>query len=188
MRIARDIDEDALRDAPAAEAADPTAAAVDAPTVRQVADIVAMVCERALGIYPRAAPAPDAAPAAAATGGPDMAARVSVTGAWAGTITVRWSADLATIAAAVVFDLPRPAVTDRDRADVLGELANMVGGHVKSLMPGPSCLSVPTILDGGDAAPAAGRVALESAFDCGGHRLVVTVTRPGAAAQAVLAA
>jgi chemotaxis protein CheX len=46
------------------------------------------------------------------------------------------------------------AVSDADVADAVGELVNMIGGNVKSLMPGPSALSLPVV--------AAGRVARSS--------------------------
>ena len=40
-------------------------------------------------------------------------------------------------------------VTDPDIRDVVGEFANVIGGNVKSVMPGPSVLSLPsTSLEG----------------------------------------
>ena len=42
-------------------------------------------------------------------------------------------------------DGPRPA---EDVADAVGELVNMIGGNVKSLMPGPSTLSLPLVRAG----------------------------------------
>jgi chemotaxis protein CheX len=41
-------------------------------------------------------------------------------------------------------------VTDDDKRDVVAELANMIGGNLKSLLPGPLYLSLPTVLAGRD--------------------------------------
>jgi len=40
-----------------------------------------------------------------------------------------------------------------DVADAVGELVNMVGGNIKSLMPGPSVLSLPAVAAGRAAHP-----------------------------------
>ncbi|TIC83622.1 chemotaxis protein CheX [Nocardioides sp. GY 10113] len=37
---------------------------------------------------------------------------------------------------------------DADLADAVGELVNMVGGSLKSILPGPSALSLPTVAAG----------------------------------------
>ena len=39
-------------------------------------------------------------------------------------------------------------VTEVDQQDVASELVNMIGGNLKSLLPGPSFLSLPTIVSG----------------------------------------
>jgi chemotaxis protein CheX len=39
-------------------------------------------------------------------------------------------------------------VTQDDKRDVVAELANMVGGNFKSLLPGPVFLSLPTVVAG----------------------------------------
>jgi chemotaxis protein CheX len=79
-------------------------------------------------------------------------AAVTVTGAWEGMISV----ELPTTAAEEVCRrmLGVEDTVDEDVADAVGELVNMIGGNVKSLMPGPSVLSLPVV--------AAGRVARSS--------------------------
>ena len=39
-------------------------------------------------------------------------------------------------------------VTAADQQDVASELVNMIGGNLKSMLPGPSFLSLPTIVSG----------------------------------------
>jgi chemotaxis protein CheX len=89
------------------------------------------------------------APGDVATG---WSAAVTVTGAWEGMISV----ELPTATAEEVCRrmLGVADTHDEDVADAVGELVNMIGGNVKSLMPGPSMLSLPVV--------AAGRVARSS--------------------------
>ena len=79
-------------------------------------------------------------------------AAVTVSGEWHGVVTVELPTGLAeevTRRMLMVED-----THDEDVADAVGELVNMIGGNVKSLMPGPSVLSLPVV--------AAGRVARAS--------------------------
>ncbi|HVK29188.1 MAG TPA: chemotaxis protein CheX [Nocardioides sp.] len=80
---------------------------------------------------------------------------VTVSGGWAGVVTVELDEGVAQQLSARMLALPDDEpVTDGDIADAVGELVNMVGGNVKSLMPGPSVLSLPAV--------AAGRAAFAS--------------------------
>ena len=45
-------------------------------------------------------------------------------------------------------ELAATEVTVADQQDVASELVNMIGGNLKSLLPGPSFLSLPTIVSG----------------------------------------
>lgn len=82
-------------------------------------------------------------------------ASVTVTGGWQGIVTVELTEYVAGALAATMLALPEGIeVVDADVADAVGELVNMVGGNVKSLMPGPSVLSLPSV--------AAGRAAFTS--------------------------
>ena len=80
---------------------------------------------------------------------------VTVTGEWHGLVTIEMGDTVARRLTAQMLALPadEPPV-DADIADAVGEVVNMVGGNVKSLMPGPSSLSLPTV--------AAGRAAFSS--------------------------
>lgn len=80
---------------------------------------------------------------------------VTVSGGWAGVVTVELDEGVAQQLSARMLAIPEgEPVTDGDIADAVGELVNMVGGNVKSLMPGPSVLSLPSV--------AAGRAAFAS--------------------------
>lgn len=73
-------------------------------------------------------------------------ATTTVSGAWRGTVSVQLSAEAAQRAAALMVGVA--AATTVEVADAVGELANMVGGNVKSLMPDPSSLSLPVVRAG----------------------------------------
>jgi chemotaxis protein CheX len=81
-----------------------------------------------------------------------VSASVTVSGAWHGVVSLQVPDDLArAIAAAMLGGLPE--VDDADVSDAIGEMVNMVGGNVKSLMPGPSALSLPVVALGRLAFP-----------------------------------
>jgi len=77
---------------------------------------------------------------------------VTITGAWEGMVSVELPAQLAVEVCRRMLGVDE--THDEDVADAVGELVNMIGGNVKSLMPGPSTLSLPVV--------AAGRVARSS--------------------------
>ena len=78
-------------------------------------------------------------------------AAVTVSGEWHGMVSVELPTGLAeevTRRMLMVED-----AHDEDVADAVGELVNMIGGNVKSLMPGPSVLSLPVVAAGRVARP-----------------------------------
>jgi hypothetical protein len=68
---------------------------------------------------------------------------VRISGAWSGLVLVHCTPALARRVAAVYFDVAPDSATQDDIRDVLGELANILAGNVKPLLPGPSRLSLP---------------------------------------------
>jgi chemotaxis protein CheX len=76
-------------------------------------------------------------------GAPEVVASISVTGSWDGHVVVGCSATAATLIAAAMLDLDPDDVVPADILDAAGELVNVVGGNVKSLLPQPSLLSLP---------------------------------------------
>jgi chemotaxis protein CheX len=121
--------------------------AVTEPDTTDVLAVVEEVWTTFLGHEPLV---PDvAAPEVPAGGPPRWTAAVTVTGAWEAVIRV------------VVDDALAGTVTGRmlglgdvgehapeDVTDALGELVNVIGGNIKSLMPGPSKLSLPLVAPG----------------------------------------
>jgi len=106
---------------------------------------------------------------------------VHVAGDWEGSVILETSPALSKQATAMMFDMPVDEVGDEEMADALGELANIVGGSVKGLMPGSCRLSLPTVTLGPDSrmvvpgAQLVHRVVLDVA---GEHLVVALWTRP----------
>lgn len=78
-----------------------------------------------------------------ATSAPQLTSSVTISGAWEGSVRIELGKRLARRLAAAMFETSDPAPTDV--VDALGELANVLGGNVKSLLPGPSQLSLPKV-------------------------------------------
>jgi len=71
---------------------------------------------------------------------------VSVSGEWHGMIAVDLAGESAEALARGMLALGEHEEVDPvELSDVVGEFANIVGGNVKSLMPGPSSLSLPLV-------------------------------------------
>ena len=77
---------------------------------------------------------------------------VQISGAWEGAVTLQCSIDLARAAAGTMFDRAPDATSADEIRDALGELANMVGGNIKALLPAPTHLSLPIVVEGDRAA------------------------------------
>ncbi|MCC5949527.1 MAG: chemotaxis protein CheX [Nitriliruptoraceae bacterium] len=73
---------------------------------------------------------------------------VQITGAWEGAVSVQLTERLAITAAASMFALEPDEVTEEEVTDTVGELANMTGGNVKSMLEGELQLSLPSVTSG----------------------------------------
>jgi chemotaxis protein CheX len=80
-----------------------------------------------------------------------VTASVSITGGWDGHVVFGASTAAAQKAAAVLLMMDEDELAEADVADAVGELANMIGGNIKSLLPGPSALTLPLVSLGGAA-------------------------------------
>lgn len=77
-----------------------------------------------------------------------VSASVSVTGGWSGHVVFACGEEMGrTIAAGLLMAEPND-INDDDLSDAMGEMANVIGGNVKSVMPGPSKLSLPVAIIG----------------------------------------
>ena len=118
------------------------------------------------------------------TGRDAMVAWVDVHGPWLGRASLETTMPAAhELARALLAMEPDETVPDDDLVDALGELANVVGGNVKALLPEHGTLGLPNVSDRlPDGAPAAAVQRVPLAWR--GHPFVVTVwevTEPAAA-------
>ncbi len=110
------------------------------PDVAQLMDITRNVWTEFLGIG--LAPLDtDRKPLRSALSG--CLASVAISGTWSGEVSVVCSRPLARRAAASMFGVSSDVVTADQIQDALAELANIIGGNVKALLPCPSELSLP---------------------------------------------
>jgi len=77
-----------------------------------------------------------------------LLAAVQIAGQWTGSVVLGLSPGVARDSAVAMLRLRGLETTDADRQEVAAELVNMIGGNLKSLLPGPSFLSLPTIVSG----------------------------------------
>jgi len=78
---------------------------------------------------------------------------VEVVGPWSGSVVLTCSrATAEQLSRCLLAEHAPPVLDDEDIQDGLGELANVVGGNVKAVLPGPSVLGLPEV----GSAPQAG--------------------------------
>ena len=71
---------------------------------------------------------------------------VEIVGPWTGAVVLTCGRDTAEELTRALLREHAPAVLDdEDVRDALGEFANVVGGNVKALLPGPSVLGLPEV-------------------------------------------
>ena len=75
----------------------------------------------------------------------DAAALVRFEGSWNGALLIQCSFDQAFEFAGRLMRIDRPTWFNEDAADALGEVANMIGGNLKALLPPKTVLSVPEV-------------------------------------------
>ena len=113
-------------------------------TQTELSQIVEGIWNSMLGLDIQSAVEPHADPQAASL----LAACIQITGAWEGSVVLRCSPKLARHAAAAMFAAEVESISSGEMLDSLGELANMIGGGVKSLLPEICLLSLPTVVEG----------------------------------------
>lgn len=109
---------------------------------------------------------PDDAPADATA---EFHTGVRVEGGWRGLIVLEADLAFAESAAGTIFGRSANSPTGDDVRDALCELLNMIGGNLKPLLPGPSCLQLPAVIGSEelDCATQSLREIHRSAFRCG---------------------
>jgi chemotaxis protein CheX len=79
-----------------------------------------------------------------------VGASVQFTGEWSGALVIGCDELLGNEAAAAMFGCDTDNVAADDLSDALGELANMIAGNVKPLLPGAIAISLPTVVQGSE--------------------------------------
>jgi chemotaxis protein CheX len=113
-------------------------------------------------------------------GAPDdaLSSWVAIAGPWTGTVVLTVGRSTAEeLSRCLLAEHAPPVLDDEDIEDGLGELANVVGGNVKAVLPGPSVLGLPEV----GSAPAAGRPADTCRVDLLWRGQSLTITVQGSA-------
>lgn len=103
-----------------------------------------------------------------------LTGQVAIEGRWRGRMVLICPKAIARKAAAAMFDLPPPAVTETELHDTLGELTHMLGGNLKSVLPSPSHVSLPVVSEHYNT-PIAGRPAGRALLRCEGQTLQLSL-------------
>jgi chemotaxis protein CheX len=75
---------------------------------------------------------------------------VRLSGDWNGAVLLECTRQQACRFAGMILSTNPPDTVNDDVRDVLGELANVIGGNMKCVMATAAHLSMPTVIDGGD--------------------------------------
>jgi chemotaxis protein CheX len=110
----------------------------------------------------------------------DLAGIVHISGAWEGEVTVQCPTALARQLAAQMFAMAPEDLSQEEIRDALGEITNVCGGNLKAILPGPSQLSLPSIVSGSDYSlhVLGHHIVQQVGFRCDGAPLMVTVFQP----------
>lgn len=107
-----------------------------------------------------------------------LAGCVHIMGAWEGTVVLLCPTSLAQQAASIMFGIKEDQAGMEQIQDALGELANMTGGNIKSLLPEPSYLSLPTVAVTDFALRIPGTELVSTVnFKCNNHNFAVTLVK-----------
>jgi CheY-specific phosphatase CheX len=103
---------------------------------------------------------------------------VHISGEWDGAVTLDCPMELANKVASIMFKMNDAGVTSDLVQDALGELTNMTGGNIKSLLPEPCYLSLPavTMTQHGLRIPGS-RLETSVTFQCWGYKFKVSVLK-----------
>ena len=106
-----------------------------------------------------------------------LTSAVHISGAWNGALLLECDRQLACQFAGRFLSLDSPETVNDDVRDVLGELANMIGGNMKSALAAGLSLSMPSVTDGSDYAVrvCGSRIQDRLAFECADGPFWVTL-------------
>ncbi len=75
----------------------------------------------------------------------EITSSVDISGGWAGTVSISFSDALGRRLTTAMLQCTEEEATPAVVSDAIGELANVIGGNVKAMLPGPSKLSLPRV-------------------------------------------
>ncbi len=81
-----------------------------------------------------------------------VTAAIFLAGTWQGAVILECSQTQACAFTARLMKISEPSGMNDDVRDALGEIVNMIGGNLKSILPTGVSLSIPSVLDGSDFA------------------------------------
>jgi chemotaxis protein CheX len=106
----------------------------------------------------------------------EVLSSVSISGAWSGHLLLGFEASAANEVARAMFGLGSDQASQDEVTDAVGELANIIAGNVKSMLPEPSTLSLPqVVLDAQTIALPAADIRLSAELSWGEHSVVVSL-------------
>lgn len=118
--------------------------------------------------------------------GPTVTGCVNISGDWDGAVSIACSRDLSVRIAETMFGIDAEALEPLDVNDAVGEFVNIVGGGLKSLLPGTSALSIPIVIDdGGMTFPGAALILTQTVSVLGEPLVVAVYERCNTEMQAV---
>jgi len=102
---------------------------------------------------------------------------VQISGEWNGAVTLHCSEALARQATCIMFEIGEEEATFEEMQDAVGELTNMIGGNFKVLLPQPTQMSLPAVVEGSDYSLIVPGTHLQGtvAFKSTGHAMKVSV-------------
>ena len=74
-----------------------------------------------------------------------LAGCVQIAGEWQGSITLYAPRELGKKVAATIYGLDQAEVNDQQIQDVIGEVTNIIAGNIKSILPSPCSISLPSV-------------------------------------------
>ena len=131
-----------------------------------VADLVSMAWQTFVGSELEMVEA-----VAAAEHGQVMCSSISIGEAWTATVVLYFSRKIAFSGTATVLGMEPDELDEGDVRDIIGELANIVGGNIKGFVSDADSdwtLSLPVVSDGMQSVPGS-RLATEVLFLCDGE-------------------
>lgn len=115
--------------------------------------------------------------------GPDgkVLACVTISGAWNGAVVLECDAAGASHIACSMLDMDPKELSEDDVRDAIGEVANVIAGNVKAMLPQPSSLSLPSVARGHDCVVDVARSSTTARvdFETGGHGISVRLLASG---------